>query len=78
MLFLKTMMGLIQYEAYISELNKLIVTYESMLDVTATKGKGPVGSETLMGNVTEQPLIVKDVNHVSKKPRISCEFRINA
>jgi len=78
MLFLKTMLSLLKDEGSISELNRLIAAYESMLDTTMTKEKGPVGGESLLGNTTTQPLIIIYVNQVSKKPRISCEFHINA
>ena len=72
------MLSFLKDEGSISELGRFIVSYESMSDVTATKGKSPVGAESLLGNTSTQPLIVKDVNQVSCKPRISREFRINA
>lgn len=78
MIFLKTMLGLLKNEESISELTKVITAYEKIPKTTATKGTSPVGSESPIGNITTQPLIVKDVNQVSKKPRISHEFRINA
>jgi len=78
MLFLKTMLSLLKDEGSISEWSRFIAPYESISDVSATKGKSLVGAKIFLGNTTIQPLIVKDVNQVSKKSRISHEFRINS
>lgn len=77
-LFLKTMLSFLKDEWSIFELGRFMAAYESMPDVTATRGKSPVGAESLLGDTTTHPLIVKGVNQVSRKPRISHEFWINA
>lgn len=52
MIFLKTMLGLLKYEESISEFMRVIVAYENIPDTTTTKEKGPVGVESLLGNIT--------------------------
>jgi len=76
--FLKTMLGLLKNEEVVSELSEIINTYENPPKTTATKESSPVGSKEQPGNLTEKSLIIKDVKQVTKKPRTSQEFRINA
>lgn len=72
------MLTFLKDEGPMSMLCRFIATYGSMPDVTVTKYKGPVGAKGVLGNTSVQPVIVKDVNQVSRTPRISCEFQINA
>jgi len=72
------MLGMLRNEEVVSELTKVISAYEKFPETTATKEISSVGSEIPAENITEKPLLVKEVKQVSKKPRTSQEFRINA
>lgn len=72
------MLGMLKNEESISELTRVISACEKIPETTASKDANPVGSSIPIGTIAEQPLVVKDVRHVGKKPRISQEFKINA
>ena len=74
MSLLKTMLSLMKDDESISELERFIAAYENFPDTTATKGKGPVRVESVLENTAVQREVVKNVNQVSKKPRIAREF----
>ena len=59
-------------------MTRVISAYEKIPETTATKETTPIGGNFAIGTTEEQPLVVKYVRQVSKKPRISQEFRINA
>lgn len=72
------MLDLLKNEEVVFELTKVIAAYETLPVTTVAKETSLVGSEIPMENITDQPLVEKEVKQVSKRPRTSQEFRINA
>lgn len=72
------MLGLLKNEDIVSELLEVIATYEKLSEVTVTKESSPLVKKEPTENIAEQPLVMRDVKQVTKRPRMSQEIRINA